>query len=78
MQYAQLAYELRARQYAARYVSRAEIDALTDDAMIDAYITCSCCGQRQVSFPQLMQAIDRATNADHFLTLCESFSLKVH
>lgn len=68
----QLANELRQRQYALGRVERHLIDALTDDEMIDTYITCSGCGERQVEGAALEQAIAAATNAEHFFTLCDA------
>lgn len=71
MHKADLAGELRARQHAFGQVSPAMIEALSDDAIIDCYITCSCCGEKQVNAQQLLVAIRRATDADGFFTVCE-------
>jgi hypothetical protein len=46
-----LANALRQRQYELGEVSRKLIDALSDDQIIDSYITCSCCGEKQVDDP---------------------------
>jgi hypothetical protein len=40
----QLAQELRQRQYARGLVKKKYIDALSDNDIIDSYITCSGCG----------------------------------
>jgi hypothetical protein len=45
----QLADELRQRQYKYGKVERKLIAVLSDDQIIDSYITCSCCGEKQVS-----------------------------
>jgi hypothetical protein len=68
----QLANELRQRQYTLGRVERRLIDALTDDEMIDNYITCSGCGEKQVEGEGLEQAIAAATNAEHFFALCDA------
>lgn len=68
----QLADELRQRQYAYGKVERYLIDALTDDEMIDTYITCSGCGEKQAEGEMLEQAIAAAMNADHFFLLCDA------
>jgi hypothetical protein len=49
MQHAALAYALRQRQHAFGQVPDEMIEALSDDAIIDSYITCSCCGRKQVT-----------------------------
>lgn len=67
----ELAQQLRERQYQQKLVAQAQIDALTDDQMIDAYITCSHCGKKQVSDQQLPMLIARAQDANHFLQLCD-------
>jgi hypothetical protein len=66
----QLARELRQRQYALGEVERWMIDALSDDEIIDSYITCSCCGEKQVDPRQLATAITKARGADHFFRIC--------
>jgi len=67
----QLAQRLRRRQYAHGEVEHALIDALSDDEIIDCYITCSCCGEKQVEGPQLEWAIATAADDDEFLSLCD-------
>jgi hypothetical protein len=66
----QLARELRRRQYALGEVERWMIDALSDDQIIDSYITCSCCGEKQVDERQLATAIAKARGAEHFFRIC--------
>jgi hypothetical protein len=43
-----LARWLRERQYTHGEISRSLIDAPSDDEIIDSYVTCSCCGEKQV------------------------------
>jgi hypothetical protein len=62
----QLAEELWRRQ---SLVER-EVFTLTDDAIIDGYITCSDCGERQMSDAQLARAIRAANNSGEFLAIC--------
>lgn len=74
----QLARQLRQRQYAMGEVDRSLIDALSDDTIIDCYVTCNCCGERQVEGHHLDVAIARATDADHFFHLCNEASRDSH
>jgi hypothetical protein len=66
----QLARELRRRQYALGEVEWWMIDGLSDDEIIDSYITCSCCGEKQVDARQLETAIAKAHGAEHFFRIC--------
>lgn len=70
----QLAQELRQRQYKRGLVERWMIDALADDDIIDSYITCSGCGEKQVDTQNLALAIDRAQDANQFLQLCDDLA----
>ena len=70
MDKAQLAQALRQRQYTQGYLPRRMIDAVSDDDIIDSYITCSCCGEKQVTLQELETVIEQASDAYHFLTLC--------
>ena len=74
MNSASLANELRQRQYALGEVPREMIDALTDAEMIDTYITCSCCGEQQVTPWQLRKAIFLADDADSFFDAVDALS----
>jgi hypothetical protein len=74
MQKHQLAQELRERQYAAGLVDRRMVDALSDDEIIDCYITCSECGQRQVTAKEQEAAIRFASDANEFFDLCDQFA----
>lgn len=67
-----LANELRQRQHQLGEVSRELIDALNDDEIIDSYITCSCCGKKQVEANQLSQAIANANNVVEFFAICDT------
>lgn len=71
---ASLATELRQRQYALGEVPRELIDALSDDELIDTYITCACCGEKQVTPWQLRKAIFLADDAESFLAHCAKLS----
>lgn len=66
-----LAQQLRQRQYAHGHLPRYLIDGVSDEEMIDCYITCSCCGEKQVTPQQLEVAIAQARDAYHFLMLCD-------
>jgi hypothetical protein len=65
-----LAQQLRERQRAAGMVESGLIDALSDDDIIDCYVTCSDCGKRQVAGKRLETAIANAADADGFFRLC--------
>ena len=71
MQTAALAHALRQRQYARGQVLAAMIDALSDDAIIDAYITCACCGAQYVTPQHLQVAIFMAKDAEGFCNACD-------
>jgi hypothetical protein len=71
MDKARLAQALRQRQYTQGYIPRRMIDAVSDDDIIDSYITCSCCGEKQVTPQELETVIEQASDAYHFLTLCD-------
>lgn len=74
MSKANLARQLRERQYDLGEVCRAMIDALPDDEIIDCYNTCACCRERQLTPTQVVVAIARAGDADHFLLLMGQMS----
>ncbi|SRR6266567_1756240 len=69
-----LAHELRRRQYDVGLVDRHIIDSLSDDDIIDSYITCSCCGEKQVNAQNLERAIHLAENAIQFIDICNEFA----
>ena len=71
---ATLANELRQRQYTLGEVPHALIDALSDAEMIDSYVTCSCCGEKQVTPWQLRKAIFLARDADSFFDAVDALS----
>ena len=71
MQQADLAHALRQRQYAYGLVPPALIETIADEAIIESYITCSSCGEKQVTPQQLQVAIGLATDAESFFTICD-------
>lgn len=70
----QLAQALRQRQHQLGLLETHVIDAASDDQLIDSYITCSDCGEKQVTPAELATAIDFASTIEQFLDLCESFA----
>lgn len=78
MQKTVLARALRRRQKQHGDVPAAMIDALSDDAIIDAYITCAHCGAKQVTPNQLQVAISMARDANQFFTLCDQLGTRPH
>jgi hypothetical protein len=74
----ELANQLRQRQYDRKLIARDKIDTLSDDQIIDSYITCSCCGNKQFNEKQVTNAIRAAKNANQFfqyLRICDSEGL---
>ena len=74
MQKRELANQLRQRQYKHGEIERTIIDALSDDQIIDCYITCSGCRHKQVEETQLQAVIEMASDVDHFFELCNEHS----
>lgn len=68
-----LAKCLRARQLTKGLVSPELLEAISDDALILSYVTCSCCGNVQVTTTQLRGVIERATDDENFLAICDSY-----
>lgn len=71
-----LARQLRARlarrpEFASR-AERRRLDRTPDVAIIDAYVTCSDCGTKQVAGPALEQLIAHVTSADAFVSHLDS------
>ena len=71
---ATLARQLRQRQYAAGYVTVAEIDALDDAELIDCYNPCAACGAKALTELKLRVAIARARDVGHWLSLVQQMS----
>lgn len=67
MKKANLAQELRERQYKTAQVPRVVIDELTNDDIIDAYVTCSSCGEKWISDDEMPIYIENADTVDEFL-----------
>lgn len=70
MRKTKLGSDLRQRQIRLGEVDPVIIRTLSDDDIIDAYITCSCCGEKQVTGKALLRAIEQAVSTDDFLTIC--------
>ncbi len=73
-----LAQQLRQRQYEQNLVPRSMVDALSDDEIIDTYITCSGCGEKQVTPEELVNAIAMADDAGMFFSICDDFNNHRH
>ena len=67
-----LAKQLRHRQLKLGTVPPALIHSLTDEAVIDSYITCSCCQKREVTAEELAPIIAKAANAGNFFELLDA------
>ena len=74
----QLANELRERQYKHGEVEKHIIDRLSDDDIIDCYITCNCCNKKQVNPKQLEIAIQTSENSEDFFEICDRMAPKGH
>jgi hypothetical protein len=72
MKHAELAKQLRQRQYIAGIAPREMIDSLSDSQIIDTYITCSCCGVKQINDTTLLKKIiTKANSVDEFFDACD-------
>jgi len=69
MKIAELAAQLRQRQ-ADRGMAWSTLRRLSDADIIDCYITCSHCGERQFDRATLARIIAQATDAETFIALC--------
>jgi hypothetical protein len=64
---------LRQRQYAKGIVPADIIASLTDELIIDSYITCSCCGKKQVNDTKILnQIIAQSDTVDEFFDSCDA------
>jgi hypothetical protein len=70
----QLAQALRQRQYHLALIEKRIIDEISDDEIIESSITCSDCGEKQVTPQELTTAIKLSASADQFFDLCESIA----
>jgi hypothetical protein len=73
-----LASQLRQRQIARGLVPKAMVDALSDDEIIDCYITCSDCGVKQVEGVDLETAIATTRSASDFFRTCNAMAQHRH
>jgi hypothetical protein len=70
-----LAEMLRQRQYQKGLVPEKLIRQLSDDEIINSYITCPDCGAKQVSSStQLTAIIEAASCVDDFFAGCDAVS----
>lgn len=55
---------------------RQTLQSISDEEIIDSYITCSCCGERQMKDKGQLDLIIAASNSvDEFFDLCNHFSM---
>jgi hypothetical protein len=72
MKKAFLAQQLRQRQYELAMAPREMVDNLNDSQIIETYITCSCCGIKQVNDNKtLNQIIAESNSVDEFFDACD-------
>ncbi len=69
MDKAHLATELRHRQYVKGLTPRHTLNGLSDDEIIDSYVTCSGCGRKMVTPQALREIILEASTVLEFLDL---------
>lgn len=67
----ELAGALRRRQYTAGRVPKETIDALSDQAIVLSYITCSHCGRQEVPFEWVVENVGKVQSADGFFQMLE-------
>lgn len=70
----QLARQLRECQFEWGAIPRQILYVLTDDQIIESYVTCSCCGERIASDDDLAAAINDASDSEDFLEWCDECS----
>jgi len=70
----QLANELRECQFEYGVIPAQILYLLTDDQIIESYVTCSCCGDRIASDDDLAAAISNASDSEDFLEWCDECS----
>lgn len=73
-----LAADLCAAQIRLGQVPTDLIRSLSDDQIIDCYVTCSCCGQKQAEGSELNLAIVSADDTEHFFALLGNFARIKH
>ena len=74
MEKQQLAKELRKRLAKKGLVERPLLDSITDEQIIESYLTCSCCGKKQVTDQEVATALQFAANADQFFAICDKYT----
>ncbi|MFA5135511.1 MAG: hypothetical protein WC505_07035 [Patescibacteria group bacterium] len=66
-----LAKLLRKRLIKAGLVPTELVNRVSDDAIIDSYITCSGCHTKIVTSEELVAAVAQARSTEHFFELCD-------
>jgi hypothetical protein len=73
----ELAAQLRKRLIYKKLVDSSLLRSVSDDEVIDAYITCSCCGRKQVNdSAALARIVKQSDSVEIFFELCNSASAK--
>lgn len=65
----ELAKQLRERIVNTGQVTKAEVNVLSDDQMIECFNTCGCCGEKYLSSIDLELAIRESSNANEFIEI---------
>ena len=68
----ELAAQLRDRLVRHTHLTDKEVVDISDTEVIDAYITCSCCGEKMITSVQLNEVIEKSHNASDFIYLTET------
>lgn len=56
---------------------RQTVQTITDEEIIDSYITCSCCGEKQVKDKDQLDMIIAVSNSvDDFFELCDHTAMQ--
>ena len=67
-----LVQELRERQISLGKVEENIVNSLSDDDIIDSYITCSNCGEKEITDDVLLNSlIKNAENAEDFFIMLD-------
>ena len=79
MTVSQLANRLRKRLFRTTDIPKYVLKNTSDEEILDAYITCSDCGKRQLDDDELDFAVEEATSSKHFIDIVDTIvSGKMH
>ena len=66
-----LAEQLKQRLIGKKLVKESDFANLNDHQIVESYIVCSCCGERQMDDFKLSKIVSIAVNAEDFINLLD-------